>query len=196
MNGFNIYMAGVGGQGIGLLSETLLRAADHAGLPVKSVDTHGLAQRGGVVISQLRIGLQAHSPLIATGEADLVVALERHEAARGVNEALRDGGILIYYDTVWQPLDVRLNRVAAVDGAELERHCQARGITVHRLCEPDLPDPRQQNMVVLAGIARHHLVPEVTRDHILQALEDLMQGPMLAANRRLFQSQLAKPDGD
>ncbi|MBW2538534.1 MAG: 2-oxoacid:acceptor oxidoreductase family protein, partial [Deltaproteobacteria bacterium] len=54
MNSFNVYMTGVGGQGIGLLSEILLRAADHAGHTVKGVDTHGLAQRGGIVVSSLR----------------------------------------------------------------------------------------------------------------------------------------------
>ncbi len=47
MKEYNIYMTGVGGQGIGLLSQTLLRGADHAGLEVMAVDTHGLAQRGG-----------------------------------------------------------------------------------------------------------------------------------------------------
>ena len=53
MKKFNIYLTGVGGQGIGLISEILLRAADYAGFNVKSVDTHGLAQRGGIVVSQI-----------------------------------------------------------------------------------------------------------------------------------------------
>ncbi|MDH3576024.1 MAG: 2-oxoacid:acceptor oxidoreductase family protein, partial [Desulfobacteraceae bacterium] len=97
MKAFNIYLAGVGGQGIGLLSEILLRGADHAGLKVKGVDTHGLAQRGGVVVSQLRLGSRVYSPLIFQNEADLVVALEHHEALRGTNAALKDGGTLIYY---------------------------------------------------------------------------------------------------
>ena len=44
MKTFNIYMVGVGGQGIGLLSEVLMRAADHAGFVLKAVDTHGLAE--------------------------------------------------------------------------------------------------------------------------------------------------------
>ena len=56
MKAFNIYLIGVGGQGIGLLSEILLRAADHAGYEVKGVDTHGLAQRGGIVVSHLKFG--------------------------------------------------------------------------------------------------------------------------------------------
>ena len=92
MSAFNIYMAGVGGQGIGLLSEVLLRAADHAGQPVKSVDTHGLAQRGGIVVSQLRIGQPAYSPLIGAHDADLVIALERHEAMRAAESMLKQAG--------------------------------------------------------------------------------------------------------
>jgi Pyruvate/2-oxoacid:ferredoxin oxidoreductase gamma subunit len=108
MKRFSIYLCGVGGQGIGLLSEVLLRAADHAGLAVKAVDTHGLAQRGGIVVSQIRIGDTVHSPLICEQQADLVVSLERHEALRAVTRYVRDGGTLIYYNTVWQPLGVRL----------------------------------------------------------------------------------------
>ena len=113
MTSFNIYLTGVGGQGIGLLSEILLRSADHAGLKVKAVDTHGLAQRGGIVISHLRIGEKVFSPLIFRNQADLVVALERNEALRGLNAALKDNGTLIYYDTSWQPLEVRTCRPQA-----------------------------------------------------------------------------------
>ncbi len=47
MKRFDIYMSGVGGREIGLLSEAVIRAADHAGLSVCGVDTHGLARKGG-----------------------------------------------------------------------------------------------------------------------------------------------------
>ena len=94
MSGFNIYLTGVGGQGIGLISEVLMRAADHAGLNVMAVDTHGLAQRGGVVVSQIKTGEELHSPLSFQGEADLVVSLERNEALRAAITALKEGSIL------------------------------------------------------------------------------------------------------
>ena len=66
MNTFNVFMIGVGGQGIGLLSEVLIRAADRAGHRVKGVDTHGLAQRGGPVISHLRLGDEVDNSLTGT----------------------------------------------------------------------------------------------------------------------------------
>ena len=190
MEPFNIYLTGVGGQGIGLLSEVLLRAADHAGLPVKGVDTHGLAQRGGIVVSRLRLGERVYSPLIPEGEADLVVALERHEALRGVNTALKDGGILIYYDTAWQPLEVRLKKAQPVTEDMIAATCRLRRIRVIKVHKPGLTEARMQNIVVLAHISRHGLVPGVTAAHYKKAMDDLMSGAMLAKNLALFEAEI------
>ena len=189
MQSYNIYMAGVGGQGIGLLSEVLLRAADYGGFMVKAVDTHGLAQRGGIVVSQLRMGEAVYSPLIDRQGADLVVALERHEAMRAMNAALKEGGTLVYYDTVWQPLDVRLGRASELSAAIIEAQCRKRGVDHHRIQKPDLEDVRMQNMVVLAHLDRHHLIAGITSDHYRQAMQDLMAGRMLEKNMALFEKE-------
>ena len=69
MREFNIYMAGVGGQGIGLLADVLTRACMAAGHRVLGADTHGLAQRGGIVISHLRLGDLPCTPRVPAGEA-------------------------------------------------------------------------------------------------------------------------------
>ncbi len=188
MSVFNIYLIGVGGQGIGLLSEIILRAADHAGHPVRAVDTHGLAQRGGSVVSQVRLGAGAHSPLIRAGEAHLVVALERHEALRAVARMARPGGTLVYYDTVWQPLPVRLGHDGEVTAAAVGEACRRRRVFPFRVRVDDLPDARMQNMAVLACIHRRELIPGLGEDHYLSAMKDLMAGDMLARNRRVFQT--------
>ncbi|MEW5909975.1 MAG: 2-oxoacid:acceptor oxidoreductase family protein [Thermodesulfobacteriota bacterium] len=188
LNEFNLYMIGVGGQGIGLLSEILLRDADHAGFLAKGVDTHGLAQRGGVVISQLRIGKEIHSPIISKGKADLVIALERHEALRGLNFALQERGTLIYYDTVWQPLGVRLGEVAEVSEADLENACAKRNIRRIKVCYPSLKDPRTQNIVVLSEVCGRQLIPGIESSHYENAMKDLMEGKMLESNLHLFRS--------
>ncbi len=196
MDAFNIYLTGVGGQGIGLISEILLRAADHAGLPVKAVDTHGLAQRGGVVASQLRIGEKVHTPLIPEGEADLVAALERHEALRGLNSALKERGTLIYYNTVLQPLTVRLGQASEVTEEMIRRRCEARGVKEIMKFDPDLTDPIMQNIVILAGIDENKLVPGVETRHYEAAMDDLMQGQKLEKNKQIFQKNrkpISKP---
>ena len=189
MKAFNIYLAGVGGQGIGLLSEILLRGADHAGLKVKGVDTHGLAQRGGVVVSQLRLGSRVYSPLIFQNEADLVVALEHHEALRGTNAALKDGGTLIYYNTAWQPLEVRLNLAEPVGGALISKECQKRNIREISVFKADLKDARMKNIVLLANIDKYSLIPGVKKEHYIQAMDDLLQGRLLETNIELFEKE-------
>ena len=186
MESFNIYLCGVGGQGIGLLSEILLRGADYAGLQAKAVDTHGLAQRGGVVISHLRLGEAVHSPMVSARKADLVVALERHEAMRGADTALRDRGSLVYFNTVLQPLGVRLGPDKEVTESLLNESCKARGITVYKVENEGLDDPRMQNIAILAHIDKNNLVPHVEKHHLAQAMEDLMTGVMLEKNMAIF----------
>jgi indolepyruvate ferredoxin oxidoreductase beta subunit len=191
MNNFNIYLTGVGGQGIGLLSETLMRAADHAGLKVKAVDTHGLAQRGGVVVSQIRIGENINSPMIMAARADMLVALERNEAMRGMCSALKDGGTAVYYDVVWQPLEVRLGQSEDVSNEMIDEYGRKHGMHIVRVEDRELPDSRMQNVVVLAAVDRHNLVPGVDTSHYRQAMEDLMEGSLLEKNMSLFEKSLA-----
>ena len=186
MKTFNIYLTGVGGQGIGLLSELMLRAADRAGQPVKAVDTHGLAQRGGIVVSMIRIGPTVFTPLIRPHQADLVIALERHEALRAVARYGRPGGTLIYYDTVWQPLDVRLGKMAEASAADIRDCCRQAGISLIEVFDADLEDARTQNIVLLAHIDQHGLLPGVQTADYEQAMQDLMEGRMLELNQILF----------
>ena len=188
MESFSIHLTGVGGQGIGLLSELLLRAADHAGHPVKGVDTHGLAQRGGIVVSQIRLGTRVHAPLVPAGGADLVVALERHEALRGMNGFLKDGGTLAWYDTCWQPLDVRLGAAPEVTEEAIRRECERRRVRPVRVYRRELADPRMQNVALLAAIDHHGLVPGVMTEHYRRAMDDLMAGAMLEANLAFFEA--------
>ncbi len=189
MKQFNLYLSGVGGQGIGLLSETILRAADHAGHRVKAVDTHGLAQRGGIVVSQIRIGSEVHTPLVPRYQADLIISLERHEALRALTQYAKSGATLIYYNTVWQPLDVRLGDAKEVSVETLETQCRQMEVNAIKVYHPDLEDVRMQNMALLARIDKEGLVPGVTSDHYRQAMEDLMAGTMLKKNMALYEAQ-------
>ena len=189
MDPFNVFLIGVGGQGIGMLSEILVRAADYAGHPVKAVDTHGLAQRGGTVVSHLRLGNGVHAPIIPDGEAHLVVALERNEAIRGLETAARDNGDLVYYDTIWQPLGVRLGQDDPVVEEQVDEQCHKRNIRCHRVIDPNLEDPRMQNIVVLAEIGCLELIPGISHEHYTSAMQDLLAGTLLEKNMALYQSK-------
>lgn len=78
----NISLVGVGGQGTLLASEILCHVALLAGKDVKKSEVHGMAQRGGSVVSQVRVGDKVHSPLIGLGETDILVSFEKVEALR------------------------------------------------------------------------------------------------------------------
>lgn len=191
MEKMNIYMIGVGGQGIGLLSETLIRAADYAGLHVRGVDTHGLAQRGGTVQSHLRIGKGIYSSLIQKGKADLVIALERNEALRGLETYLKNSGKLVYYDTSWQPLDIRLGEGKEVKNSDIEEKSKNKDIENIRVFKEDLEDARMQNVVILAEIARRKLITDIEIEDYKKALKDLLKGEVLNKNLDVFQEIIA-----
>ncbi len=87
----SIVLAGVGGQGILLASEITAQAAMLAGFDVKTNEVHGMAQRGGSVIGQIRYGKKVYSPLVAKGTAKVLIALEQIEALRFSDYLSADG---------------------------------------------------------------------------------------------------------
>jgi indolepyruvate ferredoxin oxidoreductase beta subunit len=90
----NVLIVGVGGQGVLLASEMLCEVAKVLGLDAKKSEVHGMSQRGGVVTSHVRFGKKVYSPLIAEGEADVILGFEIAEALRWVHY-LRPGGRII-----------------------------------------------------------------------------------------------------
>ncbi len=91
----NIFLAGVGGQGILLASEVLAEALLVGGHDVKKSEVHGMAQRGGAVTTHLRFGPKVHSPLIEPGTADLLIAFEKLEALRFIHYLKPDGTAVV-----------------------------------------------------------------------------------------------------
>lgn len=105
-----VHITGMGGQGIGSTSRILSYAAQLAGLSVSTMETHGLAQRGGVVVSDLAIGFGAsESPICTDGEADILIALEALESLRSLPR-LRKNGLVVVNTTQYQPLSVRISK--------------------------------------------------------------------------------------
>lgn len=99
----NVLMAGVGGQGVLLASEILALAALAEGLEAKQSEVHGVAQRGGSVVSHVRFGSKVHSPLIRCGEVDVLYGGERLEALRHAHY-VKPGGLFVMDDRVVRPV--------------------------------------------------------------------------------------------
>jgi indolepyruvate ferredoxin oxidoreductase beta subunit len=103
----DLLLVGVGGQGVLTIGDLLLRAAFAADLPASFCPSKGMAQRGGFVKVELRLGADGVGPRIGEGSADIVVAMERSEALKGIPFTKPDGHFLLY-DHVWEPTGVQL----------------------------------------------------------------------------------------
>ena len=110
----NILIVGVGGQGTLLTSRILAQVAVDLGYDVKVSEIHGMAQRGGSVVSQVRYGEKIYSPIISKGGADIILAFEKLEAARWLDYLKPDGMVIINDDRV-DPLPVMSGKVKYPD---------------------------------------------------------------------------------
>jgi indolepyruvate ferredoxin oxidoreductase beta subunit len=95
MDSCNVVLAGVGGQGILLAAEILGTAAVKEGYNVRVSELHGMAQRGGAVVSHVRIGEKALAPTVLEGTADIIVGFEPMEALRNIKFASQKTTILL-----------------------------------------------------------------------------------------------------
>ena len=186
MKSLNIYLCGVGGQGIGLLTSILTRACTIAGYRVRGCDTHGLAQRGGTVITHLRIGDELFTPRVPLGQADVVIGLERLEALRAAVAMLKQSGRVIYYDASYQPISVRMGEANYPKAEELEEVVQNKNGRLERVFLNDLADPRMQNVALLGRLAATGAIEGVTVETLKEALNEILPGKIKEANLKVF----------
>ena len=90
MKPINFVIGGLGGQGILFMTKILAKTALHKGFKVMGAETHGMAQRGGSVISHLRLG-EVNSSLVKTGSAHYLLAIEENEAYRNLPYLSKNG---------------------------------------------------------------------------------------------------------
>jgi indolepyruvate ferredoxin oxidoreductase beta subunit len=155
MKTVNVSLVGVGGQGILLTSDILAKTAALAGLDVKKSEVHGMAQRGGSVISQVRFGDKVYSPIISDGTSDLLVSFERLEALRWRHLLAPTGKVLIN-DMNMTPVTVSSGQQAAVTDLSERLKAEYPGalfvdaLTVAK----NLGNTRAMNMVVAGAISK------------------------------------------
>lgn len=107
----NVLLTGVGGQGTVLAAKVLAQAAQAKGWQVRTAETIGMAQRGGSVVSHVRMGdtgEEVIAPLVAKGTADMIIAFEPAEAAR-VLPYLAPDGVMVSASTSIQPITAALS---------------------------------------------------------------------------------------
>jgi indolepyruvate ferredoxin oxidoreductase beta subunit len=150
-------MAGVGGQGVLIASEALALAALADGLQAKQSEVHGVAQRGGSVVSHVRFGPTVHSPLIPCGEVDLLFAIERLEALRYAHY-VKPGSRIVMDDRPIKPIQLP-DAPEQSYPEDVPDFLRGKGCEVHVIAALqaalDLGEKRCANVVLLGALSTH-----------------------------------------
>ena len=182
---FNVSLVGVGGQGILLTSEVLSRAAAHAGFDVKKSEIHGMAQRGGSVISQVRFGSRVYSPIIPDGASRLLVSFEKMEALRWRHLLAPDGEALVN-DLEIIPVTVSSGQQPAVTEQEAKLRAmypKLRLVDAQALAN-EAGNIRAANMAIAGALSM--LTPFDVKCWN-KAMEDRVPAKLLAVNIKAFE---------
>ena len=181
----NIVIVGVGGQGILLISDVAVQVALEEGYDVKKSEVHGMAQRGGSVISEVRFGEVVYSPLVRKGTADIMIALERLEAAR-FSDYLAPQAVAVVNDLAIAPLGVSLGKERYP--ADVFKYLTREGLRLVRVGGADIArsagNMRTVN-VALLGIASSFM--PFSQESWEEQLTKRVPRASLSANLRAFQ---------
>ncbi len=152
----SISLVGVGGQGTLLASEILCRVALYSDKDVKKSEVHGMAQRGGSVVSQIRIGEKVHSPLIGVGETDILMATEKLEALRFAH-LLAPQGIAMVNDQEIRPVTVSSGLATWPDGLDnqLKTTFKKLELLPALAIARELGNVRVMNVAMLGALSKH-----------------------------------------
>lgn len=188
MKTFNVSLVGVGGQGILLTADLLAKTAAIAGMDVKKSEIHGMAQRGGSVISQVRFGDSVASPIVQEGTSDVLVAFDKLEALRWAHLKAKDGVALVN-DLYLVPVTVSSGQQSAVEGMDeklKKAFPKAVLVDAMKISEEDVGNARTMNMVIAGALSG--FTPFKERDW-LKAMEEILSGPkakLLDINKKAF----------
>ena len=155
MDSKNIMIVGVGGQGTLLTSRILGKLAVGAGYDVKLSEVHGMAQRGGSVVTFVRYGEQVAEPIVEEGQADVLIAFEKLEALRYLHFLKKDG-VVVVNDWRIDPITVVTGAASYPEGIIERLKKERKTIVVEAMAEAKkLGTSKVFNVVVLGAAARH-----------------------------------------
>lgn len=186
MNEVNIMIVGVGGQGTLLASRIIGNVAINSSYDVKLSEIHGMAQRGGSVVSSIKMAEKVYSPIIEKGEADIILAFEELEALRWLDYLAPAGRMIInkqqilpasvltgqadYPEGVLEKIRVSTDNIISIDALSVAREC---GTT------------KAVNTVLIGILAR---LLDFPKEKWLASLENLIPERYLEANLKAFET--------
>ena len=182
METVNIVLGGLGGQGILFMTKVLAQAALTKGLRIMGAETHGMAQRGGSVVSHLRLG-DVKSSLVRTGSAHFLLALEENEAYRNIPFLAKGGSLYANAKTDRFPR------------AEVKSYLEKTGIIYRSVpageIAMELEAPMSSNLALLGFFSAFHEGP-ITYDDLRETIDHISPDRFKEINLKVFDTGLQK----
>ena len=180
----SVMIVGVGGQGSLLASKLLGRLLMDEGYDVKVSEVHGMSQRGGSVVTYVRFGEKVYSPIVTEGEADVIIAFEKLEAARYAKYLKKDGRLVVNTQQI-DPMPVIIG--AAEYPAGVLDELSAKGLSVDALDALTLAreagSAKAVNIVLMGRAAKYFDIPY---ERWIAAIENTVALKFVEMNKKAF----------
>jgi indolepyruvate ferredoxin oxidoreductase beta subunit len=192
----NVIVSGVGGQGNVLLAQFMGRALVRAGYHVTAGDTYGASQRGGAVMSHLRISRQAqYGPLIPRGQADVILGLEPLETLRVLSQYGNPNVTVVTNSRPIYPLAVTVGTARYPSSEEIVKALEELSIRSWLINATeialDLGAPILANVVMLGALVGASVLPLTAKEFELE-LQESLPPDRLDINLKAFRRGLAE----
>lgn len=180
----NIMIVGVGGQGTLLASRVIGDVGIKKNYDVKVSEVHGMSQRGGSVVTYVKLGDKVYSPIVEKGEADIILAFEQLEALRWI-EYLKEGGKLITNDQKIDPMPVIMGKAKYPEGIIDKLKNNYETISVDALSIAKQSGNIKAVNTVLLGIAAK--LTGIEKEIWLEAITETVPAKFLDVNLKAFE---------
>ena len=189
----NIMIVGVGGQGTLLTSRILGGITIKAGYDVKLSEVHGMAQRGGSVVTFVRYGEKVYEPIVEEGSADVLIAFERLEALRYAHFLKKDG-VIIVNDQRIDPMTVVTGAATYPEGIIEKLSKDHKVVAVDAMAEAlKLGNSRVFNTIIL-GVAAKNM--DFDKESWINVIRDLVPPKTVDINLEAFETGYAIAQGE
>ena len=180
----SVMIVGVGGQGSLLASKLLGRLLMDEGHDVKVSEVHGMSQRGGSVVTYVRFGEKVYSPIIAEGEADIIISFEKLEAARYASYLKKDGLIVVNTQQI-DPMPVIIGNAEYPENVLEE--LKDKGLNIWALDALALAEQagssKAVNIVLMGKAAKQFDIPY---ERWIKAIENTVAPKFVEMNKKAF----------
>ena len=184
----NIMIVGVGGQGTLLTSRILGGITRKAGYDVKISEVHGMAQRGGSVVTYVRYGDKVAEPIVEEGQADMLIAFERLVLLRYAHFLKKDG-VMIVNDLRMDPMPVSIGAAQYPENIieNLKKKHQVISLDAQALAK-EIGNARVFNTIII-GVAAKRM--DFAKEDWLKVIEETVPQKTIEINTRAFEAGYA-----